>query len=459
MKKKAIATTLIFWFSACIMMLFICACTPFFDVNKSDQDLTSQGIAKFVGSIRPYQGNADSHYGLGCYLQEKRKYQPAIEEFKAALELDPKNVKSYNGLGVSYDALGDYDRAVESYTAALKIDEKLDYVLNNLGYSYLLQGRFDLAIENFKKALDLDSGNALYRNNLGLAYAKNGLYNAAFAEFKKTGSEAESHYNIAQLYYRQGLYKEAQDHFEQASVLKASDPEIERGLKASGTLAQITAKSEERPEKVAKATVPAEEEQRAPYDEGRAYSIPNEALEIIKVPEVAEVGLIEKHDSAPIQNDAHPALPPAVSAIKIHEGAREEAAKILEAKPLKLYDETQALKLVSVQNADIEKEPTRRIKMEVSNGNGVRRMAKDVGDYLSGNGFVLYYLSNAGSFSHEVTKIYYAKGYLREAYVLAQKLPGKQSLEEVGEIKNGNAQLSILIGKDLIPRLSFFKKG
>jgi tetratricopeptide (TPR) repeat protein len=131
----------------------------------------------------------------------------------------------------------------------------LDYVFNNLGYSYLLQDRLDLAVENFKNALNLDSRNARYRNNLGLAYTKRGQYDAAFAEFKQSGDEARAHYKIAQLYYREGLYKEAEVHFAEASALKPSDPDSGRGLKAAGSLGEILAKSERVPEKTGDTTV------------------------------------------------------------------------------------------------------------------------------------------------------------------------------------------------------------
>jgi hypothetical protein len=84
-------------------------------------------------------------------------------------------------------------------------------------------------------------------------------------------------------------------------------------------------------------------------------------------------------------------------------------------------------------------------------------MARKVGNYLSGKGFALKYVCNASSFCHEETKIYYAKGYLREACLLAEQLPGWQRIEEVAEIRKGDAEVSILIGKDLIPHLSLFE--
>ncbi len=411
---KRIATSILTWSLVCTGGILFSACALFSDPNGSNHVVTSQDTSNFIGSIRTHRGNADSHYELGCYLQERRKHKPAIEEFRTALEIDPSHVKCYNSIGVSYDALGDYGSAELSYKAALAIDPKLDYVLNNLGYSYLLQDKLDLAVENFKKALELDTGNELYRNNLGLAYAKSGQYMAAFAEFKQTGLESKAHYNIAQLYYRGGFYKEAETHFEQASALKNSDPETERGLKAAGNLAKIDGRGEEVSGGVGEAAVHPERNQNITAS-------------------------------------------PALSRIRILEGTREETVRIMEAETVQLYDESQALELLSLEFSDTRKGPKSEIKIEVSNGNGVNRMARKVGNYLSGKGFALKYVCNASSFCHEETKIYYVKGYLQEACVLAERLPGWQRLEEVAEIRKGDAEISILIGKDLIPHLSLFE--
>ena len=411
---KRIAISILTWFLVCTGGILFSACALFWDPKGSNHVVTSQDASKFIGSIRAHRGNADSHYELGCYLQERKRHKPAIEEFRTALEIDPSHVKCYNSIGVSYDALGDYGSAEQSYVAALAIDPKLDYVLNNLGYSYLLQGKPDLAIENFKKALDLDTGNELYRNNLGLAYAKSGQYMAAFAEFKQTGLESKAHYNIAQLYYRGGFYKEAETHFEKASGFKTSDPQTERGLRAAGNLAKIAGKGEEVAGGVAETSLHAEGKQKI-------------------------------------------TAPPSLSRIRILEGTREQTVRIMEAETLQLYDQSQALELASPEFPGTRKGPKSEVKIEVSNGNGVNRMARKVGNYLSGKGFALKYVCNATSFCHEETKIYYVKGYLQEACVLAERLPGWQRLEEVAEIRKGDAEISILIGKDLISHLSFFE--
>jgi Flp pilus assembly protein TadD len=444
--RKAIARTILFFFAACTMMFLFSACALFQDTHGSTYVLTGKDAEKFIGSIRALHGDAESHYELGCYMQERRKHKPAIEEFKAALRLDPNHVKAYNAMGVSYDALGNHERAVESYQAALKVYSKLDYVLNNLGYSYLLQGKTDLAVEHFKMAMELDGQNARYRNNLALAYAKSGRYDVALAELKKSGDEARAHYNIGQMYYREGLYEEAKSHFEEASLLKASDPEIEKGLKATATLTEIHAKNKRDDEVPRQTSMDTVEARQPGPDGGGFFTIPAEALSPSERVELAE----HPADEVPIYRAA-------LARIDYGQERPEALRRTLEQDIFASLDEAQALELLSLQDAGDR--PTPRIKIEVSNGNGVRRMARNVGDFLRGKDVILMYLSNARHFNHEETKIYYAPGYLMEAHRLAQKLPGRQTLKEVPEIREGNAEISILIGKDLVPHVSMFDKG
>jgi len=472
--RKGIATTILFFFSACAIMFLFSACAMFQDSQRSSYALTGKDAEKFVGTIRARHGAAESHYELGCYMQERRKHKPAIEEFKAAVEIDPSHVKAYNAMGVSYDALGEHGRAVESYEAALKVYPKLDYVLNNLGYSYLLQGKTDLAIENFKKALELDGANVRYRNNLALAYARGGRYDVALAEFKESGDEARAHYNIAQLYYREGLYEEAKAHFEEASLLKASDPEIEKGLKAAATLTEIHANTYDR----VMATPVGENTplSNAPEKHGQVSTVAVEApshmsavtVKIVKpAPIVSGFRAVPPEALSPIESvevvehrmDEVPVYRAALARIDYGQEVRETARKVLKEDLFAKLDEPQAFELLSLQTIDPKQRPVPRIKIEVSNGNGVRRMARNVGNFLKDKDVILMYLSNASHFKHEETRIHYAPGYLMEAYQLAQKLPGRQSLEEVPAVRDGNAEISILIGKDLVPHLNQFRRG
>lgn len=221
-KGTALAITGIF------ALVLITGCST---TNESGSKL--QGlISRFVSSVRPIQGNPDSHYLLACYHQVRGEHKKALEELNIVLLIDPENVKALNGMGLSYDKLKDYSHAQAAYRKALQLNPDLDYVQNNLGYSYLLQGRIDEAIPVLQKAIALNPKKAGFHNNLGLAFASKDRMDIALDEFKLAGNESQANFNIAQIYYRQGKFRAAKDHYSEALKL---DPSFDRAKLASRT--------------------------------------------------------------------------------------------------------------------------------------------------------------------------------------------------------------------------------
>ena len=491
--RKSNSFAFMFLVTASIMVMVFSACSLFRDPAQNGSVLTGQNATNFIKSIRTYKGNAELYYNAGCHFQERKKHKLAITEFYKAIECDPEYFSAYNGMGISYDALGDYVLAINSYNKALKIDSNRDDVLNNLGYSYLLQGRPDLAIESFKKAISLNGNNNLYHNNLGLAYAKTGQFDAAYVEFKKSGDEAKAHYNIAKLYYQKGHYKEAKEHF---AAVNSFEPQTKRAVKASESLEKILAVEEKSPEKTVEtvSNTPAVE---IIYTDDRISFIPSGAPENISYEEeniqerkdeyfsgltVVDVNKSDDDVISTIPDDALKQSESAeiigsvittagrnihdkevevklVTASMVQAESQQKPEKILEEKGLVIFNEDYAPQMLKLEKTISGRRPEPRIKIEVKNGNGVNRMARRVGDYLRNSDFVLMYLSNADHFDHKYSKIYFVSGYLSEAYQLAQKLPGLQTLEEVTSIKDGNAEISILIGTDLVPYDAQFKRG
>jgi hypothetical protein len=96
------------------------------------------------------------------------------------------------------------------------------------------------------------------------------------------------------------------------------------------------------------------------------------------------------------------------------------------------------------------------VAIEVSNGNGVRRMAKRVGNYLKNKGTKVTRLTNAHHFNFASTKIYYQDKYLHEAYKIAKEIPGFQNMENDNNLRLDNVHIKVLIGKDLISYDKYF---
>ena len=445
---KSIASPMLVFFSAAAAIVLLTSCAQFRHPLGAATPLQTTAVNQFAAGIRPQPGDAGAHYRLGCFLQERNKHQPAIEEFKAALAIDPAHVKAYNAMGVSYDLLGAYDRAVEAYTAALQIDGRLDYVLNNLGYSYLLQGKAELAAETFQRAVDLDGGNVRYRNNLALAQAQSGRYADALTTFKESGDQANAHYNLGRLHHRAGRYAEAQAHFKAASIFKASQAETQSGLRTGGVSDQGSGR------KAVAAAAPAAGLLTVvsvdPSKNGPSgfRVIPAEALSPIErlrppppAPRTARI-----YHPVPALRDRGLALRPLV-----HDALEADTAALL--------SPGQSRELLDLKARYGRDGNLSRVRIEVANGNGVRHMARNVGDFLKSGSVALMYLSNGRRFDHAETTIYYAPGYLREAYDIAQRLPGRQKLEAVPEIRGGHAEISLLIGRDLVAHVDLFRQG
>lgn len=100
------------------------------------------------------------------------------------------------------------------------------------------------------------------------------------------------------------------------------------------------------------------------------------------------------------------------------------------------------------------------LQLEISNGNGVNRMARMVGEYLVGKGLHPPRLTNAEHFNHEKTVIYYREGSLGIASDVAFHLPGWQDMERVDRFDRPSTRVRVLLGKDLVPyRTSFAGEG
>ena len=142
-------------------------------------------------------------------------------------------------------------------------------------------------------------------------------------------------------------------------------------------------------------------------------------------------------------------LNPSISGVKIGLRAAELLANISQDKAKNPEQKT------DIKQQSLGKE----IVVEISNGNGVYRMARRMRSYLRKMGIERIRISNARHFNYAKSKIYYPKGYLDDADNLAKLIPGNQDTEKVAEPNSPNIKIRILIGKDMIPYDHIFTKA
>jgi tetratricopeptide (TPR) repeat protein len=377
--------------------------------------ITKKDLTQFTSTLRPRKQNPDALYRQACYLQRIKKDKLALQVLEELILSDPTNIKAYNAMGVSYDHLGDHLRAIEAYKRALKLNPDRAYVHNNLGYSYLLHADLDAAIVAFKKAIELDDKKAKYHNNLALAYAKKGLYDLALIEFKMVGDEAKARHNITKIYRQNDHNQENEIHFAKASKLKPNTTEnIRVPQTASAHAKNINA--------------------------GEVEEIYDSILQSpyrIEIDGKGRKKYRSKINSSPSQN------------IQIEETKMNSVVAHTH-KELKMNDFKKGIRTDDIQ---------KNFEIEISNGNGVNRMARRVGNYLNSKGFNVKRLTNANHFNFDETKIYYLDDYLQDAFDVAKQIPGYQQMEQVEEFERHRIKIKVLIGKDIVPYNKLFHKS
>ncbi|MFW6115137.1 MAG: hypothetical protein ACOC6E_02440 [Thermodesulfobacteriota bacterium] len=111
MRKKGKHATWAIWTltgAGSLMCLMSCSSlkefvgwNKYYDSNETRNAVSDEGIQYFMEHVRPYQGNPDTHYGMGCYYQTRGKHRLPIREFEKTVSLNPNHVKGYNRMAVS----------------------------------------------------------------------------------------------------------------------------------------------------------------------------------------------------------------------------------------------------------------------------------------------------------------------------------------------------------------------
>jgi tetratricopeptide (TPR) repeat protein len=410
--KKAMMLLISFSLLGAFLILYVSGCSTKVGSirwGKFGGGNEDPNLSRFFSSIRRAPGNPESHYLLGTYYQERGQHREAIREFKKVIAIEPTNVKAYNAIGVSYDLLGFSAQAIVAYEAGLSIKPTAAYLHNNVGYSYLLQGDMDKAIIAFEKAIALNGQDRRFHNNLGLAYGEKGQYDLALKEFKLGGDEARAHFNIAQIYYKKGLFSEARSHYAAALTMNPSFTIVRTGLEAARALASI-------------------------------FQADNKK---VKMQDFAAAKPSPSKES--LQEESENAAPSRPEAADVAEETLDAPAPVTQTGTES--EETQ----VSIKEKKIPLDAA----VEISNGNGVNGMAARVGNYLKEKGLKVVRLTNADNFKHGGTRVLFQKGYHEMADHVAGELPVIQNMEEK-KLDRPSIKVKVLIGKDLIPHREIF---
>ena len=167
--------------SAAVILIGVLAASARAQVRywKSDLALWTHTVEK--------RGNDNfvAHTKLGAALASLGRFAPAIEQYTAALRINPEMDEALTSLGLVYFRQGRLGEALAQYNEAVRFNPRYAEAYINRGIVLGVQGKRSQAIEDFRAALKMSPDNAEVHYNLGYALAENGQTDEAVSHFNE----------------------------------------------------------------------------------------------------------------------------------------------------------------------------------------------------------------------------------------------------------------------------------
>jgi|GEM_PF-680825 len=165
----------------------------------------------------------DTHFAAARLAESQNAWAKAIEQYQAALRLDPNHAPSMYRLGVIYTQLKAYPQAIEVWQRYRVLSKDDSAALNNLAFCYELSGKTNSAEALYAQVLAKEPDNRLARMNYGLLLARRGRYDDALSQWSAVLPRAQAHFNLGAVLEQLGKPGEARGHYQRALQL---DPEL-----------------------------------------------------------------------------------------------------------------------------------------------------------------------------------------------------------------------------------------
>ena len=188
----------------------------FYAVNIGN-DL-EKGIAYTKKRIGLYPDDAAAHNNLGWYFQRQGLFNPALEEYKKALQINPNMMLTNGGIIWIYlEYLGQMDSALAWSNRMVEYAPENPWGHFYLGSSYVGLNDLEKAEAAYGKAGTLNPGFAMKQYRLAHTYRLRGMYDKAVAVLEsildQNAQEVSAHYDLGINYDLMGEGTKARNHY------------------------------------------------------------------------------------------------------------------------------------------------------------------------------------------------------------------------------------------------------
>jgi protein O-mannosyl-transferase len=157
--------------------------------------------------------NGQAHHGLGNLFLDRGQIDKAIEQYQAAIAIEPDNAMAHYNLGVALASMGRLDEAIEQYRKTVQLQPNDAAAQNNLGQALLIRGQIEKGMTHCQEALRIDPQFAEAHYNVGNVLYFRGRMDEAIAEYQaavRTKPElAPAHYHLGLALARRGRFDDA----------------------------------------------------------------------------------------------------------------------------------------------------------------------------------------------------------------------------------------------------------
>ena len=142
-----------------------------------------KAIDDFDAAVRLNPAYAEAYHGRALARFGKREYDRAIADCNEAIRLDPRYVDAYCHRAEAWDAKGVPDKAFSDYGEAIRLAPDRAVIYNNRGLLLGKWNELDEAIADFDRAIHVNPNCAMAYNNRGLAWRAKGEIDKAIADY------------------------------------------------------------------------------------------------------------------------------------------------------------------------------------------------------------------------------------------------------------------------------------
>ena len=138
----------------------------------------------FSHAVAVTRNNEIAHLNLGVVYEKQGRTAAAMNEYRTALQINPRRAHTHNNIADLLDAAGQPEAARVEYEAAIALDPNALEAHLNFGILLVELNRFDEAAEQFKLAAALEPTDARPHYQMGKMLLKRGEDAAAIGELR-----------------------------------------------------------------------------------------------------------------------------------------------------------------------------------------------------------------------------------------------------------------------------------